>query len=269
MNLLLLSAISIIALVLVGCEPNAPSNYKPKPFSVSQTKQVTFSPGNLQYHPATAKWRFADSQTDYIGDANTNISDTYNGWIDLFGWGTGDYPTNISEDHRDYANFVDWGSNKIGKERPNTWRTLTMEEWEYLLYERSNAESLSGAAQVDGVNGLILFPDNYVVSQGLSFKPGGDGWCNATYESHNSYSREDWNLMEKNGAIFLPSAGYRTYDKSIILVQDEGYYWTPTLSWLLEYPEFLSINVHFGGNFNELTYQRQKGRSVRLVKDVE
>ncbi|MEE0860739.1 MAG: hypothetical protein UIC49_04690, partial [Paludibacteraceae bacterium] len=57
-------------------------------FSVSETQKVTFSPGNLQYHPANNEWRFAENQTDYIGDANSNCSSTYNGWLDLFGWST-------------------------------------------------------------------------------------------------------------------------------------------------------------------------------------
>ena len=49
-------------------------------FSVGRGEYVYFSPGNLQYHPANNKWRFAPSQLDYIGEANENISSTYNGW---------------------------------------------------------------------------------------------------------------------------------------------------------------------------------------------
>ena len=33
-------------------------------FSVSVDKQVVFSPGNLQYHPAMNEWRFAENKTD-------------------------------------------------------------------------------------------------------------------------------------------------------------------------------------------------------------
>ena len=129
-------------------------------FSVSATKQVTFSPGNLQYHPANNEWRFAESQLDYIGYENANISSTYNGWIDLFGWGTGNAPTKSNEEYFDYQTFVDWGTNQIGDDAPNTWRTLTSDEWNYLRYNRSNANDLCGVAQVNGVNGLIFLPDN-------------------------------------------------------------------------------------------------------------
>ena len=72
-------------------------------FTVAEGKTVTFSSGNLQYNAAQGShycadgsvqqgtWRFAEHQYDYIGDANSNISQNYDGWIDLFGWGTSGY----------------------------------------------------------------------------------------------------------------------------------------------------------------------------------
>ena len=61
-------------------------------FFVSPTKRVVFSPGNLQYNASTDTWRFALHQWEYIGETNKNIlSKTYDGWIDLFGWGTSMY----------------------------------------------------------------------------------------------------------------------------------------------------------------------------------
>ena len=83
-----------------------PSRFTEKAFSVSAGRQVYFSPGNLQYRAyengvAVNRWRFADHQWDFVGDAvygtvsenniksdNTKISSSYSGWIDLFGWGT-------------------------------------------------------------------------------------------------------------------------------------------------------------------------------------
>ena len=92
-------------------------------FSVSADKQVTFSKGNLQYHPANNKWRFAESQLDYIGATNSNCSSTYNGWLDLFGWSTSatNFGISTSTDYNDYSgSFVDWGTNQIGADAPNT-----------------------------------------------------------------------------------------------------------------------------------------------------
>ena len=60
-------------------------------FSVAPDRKIRFSQGNLQYQPSTATWRFALHQYDCIGDENSNISADYDGWIDLFGWGTSGY----------------------------------------------------------------------------------------------------------------------------------------------------------------------------------
>jgi tetratricopeptide (TPR) repeat protein len=76
-------------------------------FSVSSTKRVYFAKGNLQYQASTKKWRFADNQWDVLGEANSKISDKNNGWIDLFGWGTGSNPTKNSTNNKDYTSFSD------------------------------------------------------------------------------------------------------------------------------------------------------------------
>lgn len=91
-------------------------------FSVSATKKIDFAPANLQYHCTKHIWKFAEHQYDVIGSANENISDTYNGWIDLFGYGTSgkNYsPTLHSINNADYASGDisgtdnDWGVNEI------------------------------------------------------------------------------------------------------------------------------------------------------------
>ena len=234
-----------------------------KPFSVSATKTVTFSPGNLQYHPANNEWRFAPNQTDYIGEANENISSTYNGWIDLFGWGTGNNPTNASRDSDDYATFVDWGVNKIGNDAPNTWRTLTYNEWYYLHYERPNYDKLRGVAQVNGVNGLILLPDGWTCPSGVTFKSGfDDDWCTECYGNYQTISASDWSKLEASGAVFLPAAGNR-YGSGVSDGQVDGYYWSATEddSYGAHYLYFGSDGAGMGGN------NRFYGPSVRLVQD--
>ena len=172
----LLLVIGAMTLIFAGCEPNGATNATAKGigvFSVSYSKQVTFSKGNLQYHPANDEWRFAENQTDYIGDANSNCSSTYNGWLDLFGWSSSatNFGVSTSRDDADYSSsFVDWGTNKIGADAPNTWRTLTKDEWNYLRHDRTNADDLVGVAQVNGVNGLILLPDNWTCPHWISRK---------------------------------------------------------------------------------------------------
>ena len=91
-----------------------------------QGDKVVFSRGNLQYQPSTNTWRFAEHQYDFVGDDyfgnvyigsekcnNALISDTYSGWIDLFGWGTGRYPTKTTDEISAYSEYVEWGRNKI------------------------------------------------------------------------------------------------------------------------------------------------------------
>ena len=88
--------------------------------------QVQFAQGNLQYQASSNTWRFAEHQYDIVGDAtignvyengvksdNTAISSDYDGWIDLFGWGTGINPTLATTENGDYIVYSEWGDNAI------------------------------------------------------------------------------------------------------------------------------------------------------------
>ena len=246
-------------------DPVAPETggFVAQPFSVSATKTVTFSPGNLQYHPANNEWRFAPSQTDYIGEANENISSTYNGWIDLFGWGTGNKPTNTSTDYNDYHTFVDWGVNKIGSDAPNRWRTLTEDEWFYLRWERPNYDKLIGVAQVNGVNGLILLPDDWTCPSGVTFKPGFDDYlCTECYGNYQTFSTSGWSKLKASGAVFFPAAGRR--DGSDVNYVYFGNYWSATED---GYDHDARCLGFYSGEARMGSGSRDGGQSVRLVQD--
>ena len=164
--------LTVAAIIVAGCnkpdEPNNGGNDVPETpiiglFSINDSTQVCFSPGNLQYQASTDTWRFAENQWDYIGEGNANISETYDGWIDLFAWGTGDHPTDTSTymEPLVYGTFVDWGVNPIsnGNGFANQWWTLDWADWHYLLYRRTTDSGiLYAAATVNDVNGLILLP---------------------------------------------------------------------------------------------------------------
>lgn len=246
-------------------EPIAEPDLLDGAFSVDTNKFVQFSPGNLQYRASTDEWRFAPDQMVYIGDNNTMISSSYGVWIDLFGWGTGDYPTKYSINYSDYADYyVDWGINKIGKDNPNTWRTLAGLEWKYLLTERPNADKLNGAVRIDledgsSVVGWVLLPDAWVCPTGLTFTAGSTGKY-----STNEFLLDEWKALEASGAVFLPAAGRRdgTY---VDCVQYAGYYWSDH-QWHNSYSapclSFYSDEV-ICDDFTLYT-----GLSVRLVKDL-
>lgn len=281
--------VALLAMFLVGCDEgynNNPSDENSnqsssndsgnKPddgpftpaFSVSDSKQVTFSKGNLQYHPANNKWRFAENQTDRISAGNNNCSSTYNGWLDLFGWSTSAtyFGVSNSTNNVDYSgSFVDWGTNKIGSDAPNTWRTLTKDEWNYLLNTRTNASDLRGIAQVNGVNGLIFLPDTWVCPAGVTFKSGFHSNLGAEYyAAYQTFTAEQWSKMESAGAIFLPTAGYR-YDSNVYSMPVVGRYWSATES-NRDGANFL----YFGSGEAGMGYCfRNTGQSVRLVKDLQ
>ena len=229
-------------------------------FSVSATQQVRFSQGNLQYQASTNTWRFAEHQYDYVGSANSNISPTYTGWIDLFGWGTGNNPTLTSTNTYSYNTFVDWGTHAIsnGCNMPNVWRTLSSSEWNYLFSSRSNASSKYAWSRVNGHGGEIILPDDFELPQGLTFNPGqpGPGLVN------NDYSLSEWTLMEAAGAVFLP-ASYRRVGTTI---NRSGYccYWTSSYFGSGQAKRLYCVSHSVYTTYGESS---NNGLSVRLVTD--
>ena len=271
-------------------------------FSVGNDKKIYFSQGNLQYQASTNTWRFAENQWNFVGKCkstqyypnqpqdtgnvfvdgvrceNENISPTYNGWIDLFGWGTSGWesgakayqPYDTSTAKNDYyqggatgnsAN-IDWGvHNPIsnGGNEAGLWRLPTIKEWEYLLVSRPNYSEKRGAATVNGVKGLILLPDDWTLPEGLTFKSG----MNNNDFKNCKYTAEEWTKMEENGAVFLPLAGYR---RGISVIRNNGQYFSASYSeYGIEHVKFSETIIKIVASFSS----PEIAISVRLVKDVE
>ena len=258
-----------------------PSNTA-KAFSISDSKQVTFSKGNLQYTQSTDTWSFASAQYEVIGTDNVTggsmssdptYGDSIGGTaladkVDLFGWSTSatNFGVSTSTDDDDYSgSYIDWGKNKIGNDTPNTWRILTSREWEYLLKNRPNASSLKGVAQVNGVNGLILLPDNWVCPEGITFKSGfhnNDGV--EYYAAYQTFTAEQWSNLESAGAVFLPASGCR-YGSTVVYVQNYGIYRCASVS-----DSNYALCLFFdSGGAGIYGFNRNYGLSVRLVKDLQ
>lgn len=238
--------------------------------------QVRFSQGNLQYQASTDTWRFAEHQYNYVGYGssgnvyengvkcrNEYISSTYTGWIDLFGWGTGNNPTNTSSNDANYGVFVDWGTNPIsnGGNEPNQWRTLSGAEWNYIINIRANASQKKGACQINGVNGVILLSDNFVMPTDCSFNPGfGHGW------TYNIYTLAQWEQMEASGAFFFPAAGNHGrygYDGGGYNIR----YWTSTMTQNYNADRLWSDNAQdLSINYGSGLFNRSRF-SVRLARD--
>lgn len=248
-------------------------------FSVGENRWVVFAQGNLQYNAGTSTFRFAPEQYDIIGDGNRNIASDYSGWIDLMGWGTSGYGTSypyLSTTHNlaDYGpatgdiatTHYDWGvHNAIEKAgAAGTWRTLTSSEWYYLLNTRSVTKRFAKVALTIGsttVNGLVLFPDSYNFADGLV--------CNQTdlgyegQENSNILTLGQWQLMEAEGAVFLPAAGYRE-DAQTNQVYGAGYYWSS--SRIDGYARALRFDN--GNMVYDSSPAVYYGNSIRLCSDI-
>ena len=275
--------------------PNtAPEGAIPALFSISETQQVFFSKGNLQYQASTGTWRFAEHQWDYVGGTNnygeygtvyengvkcdnTLISQSYSGWIDLFGWATSGWNNNnhyyqpwdtestgwkldgygygywdgqyaAYSMEGDYAN-MDWGVyNAIsnGGNEPGLWRNCGS-VMNYILNNRPNAPHLHSPGSVNGVSGHIILPDAWIQPDGVTF----------TGSSNNEYDLEEWAIMESAGAVFLPDAGLRN---GTSYPGGSGSYWGSGFIY-----ENGVVNGDAGGWPH--WYPRYYGCSVRLIQN--
>lgn len=297
-------------------------------FSISTDQQVRFSKGNLQYNPSGSVWRFAEHQWDFVGGSgcyyyteesnealhysmgtvykdgaqcdNTLVYGNYDGWVDLFGWGTSgwdngnlyyrpyDYtshnyelpfygPVGNFDLTGDYAN-ADWGVyNTISNGGSRQWRTPTAEEYSYLLLERSTPSGIRFAkAIVAGVKGLIILPDD---------------WDASTYQLRyvntnidyavNKISGGDWlDVLEPAGAVFLPAAGDRyqaVSGESLVYYWNDdlsssycfGHYWTTTQGVGVDYASAMFFYGSEEGMYTPYMLNDQiarcEGNSVRLI----
>lgn len=276
--------------------PQAPTGAINGLFSVDSDRKVWFSQGNLQYKASTHSWRFAPNQYDYIGLANKNISSTYSGWIDLFGWGTSgwncsnqyyrpwDCAINPSNGYGPYGNNdltgyyanSDWGYyNAIsnGGNQNHQWRTLSHDEWEYLLQQRATISGIRYAkAWISSGNdyycGLILLPDDWNPS---FYALNSTNQSDVSYDS-NVIEYSLWvNNLQSHGAVFLTAAGMRWGASTITGEGSSGCYSMSSACVNIE----KQGNLYFtnsicrisgsenGGNF------RETGQSVRLVQDYQ
>lgn len=230
---------------------------------------IHFSKGNLQakWNGSNHIWDFADNQSSIKGNApgNTSIDSPKNGdVVDLFGWSTNATSSNWGIHTKSSADYIGGEFKEWGQQIDNngTWRTLTADEWEYLL-ERVNDKGkllcqvayinyTSGVDHDSGNYGLILYPDNY----------SGD-------VTGANYTSAQWTSMQNAGCVFLPAAGLRA--GSDVSYPANGYYWSSTA---VEgstpfHMEFSSSGATVSDNSTDPVISRCSGCAVRLVTDVK
>ena len=228
---------------------------------------------------------------------------TQSAWIDLYGWGTSGwnngnalyepwnngqsgsgtyghgygprvgYTSNVSLVD-DYAES-DWGvynSISNGGSAAGLWRTSTSVEWQVILNSR-DASTINGTsnahfakASVNGVYGLIIFPDAYAHPNCVSLPSninviGSGGWTS------NVYLLSDWKEMEAMGAVFLPITA-RTGVETLLQLTT-GNYWSTTVA-PVQNGNARAFCMYFSNlDFSaSSSYFRYYGMAVRLVKDI-
>jgi len=215
---------------------------------------------------------------------NRLASSTYSGWIDMFCWGTSGWdcgnvyyqPYDIVEEGTGYEGALigppghfsldgvyansDWGVyNAIsnGGNQPGLWRTLSMEEWDYIMNYRDQASEKYSLATVNGVHGCVLLPDEWICPSGLVFVPQSFNW------NINVYTEQQWMQMEENGAVFLPASGAKASN----FMNNSG---TCEYHTIDSYSDWSSVHFMIGDNgfVGDTGYTRTLAISVRLVQDV-
>lgn len=250
----------------------------------SNGDQVRFSQGNLQYigSAGTPYWKFADKQWETLGNNGQGSTSQYVD-RDLFGWGTSGYnhgavcyqPWSTSQTNSDYYAYnsqyrdlnystgqADWGYNAIrngGNQENSGWRTLTNDEWTYILNGRSTASGIRFAmGNVNGVDGVILLPDNWDAST-YTLTGANNDYGNF---SNNIISATDWTtIFEANGAVFLP----KTVGREGTSITTYCNYWSSTHSSAgFSYCIFIANYIDYSNSVNN----RSAGNVVRLVNPV-
>lgn len=283
-------------------------------FSISPIKKVFFSPSNLQYQanstnaeepPYTPAWRFSENQWEVIGENNENRSESYNGWIDLFCWGTSGYNhgailyrpwekcENTGSARTEYLNYyaygdytknlddengtADWGYNTIYNAKTgnneNGWYTMSSWRWSYLTnddahYSAPEREDKMGLATITYEPGKSVV--GRVIVPDLWTTPSGLSFnTDLLFYSDNEYDLTQWNLMENAGAVFLPAAGkFGALNGGWTHVYDDDgdYGWY----WCSDSRGEITCSSFWfdEDRFGCGGYERQNGYSVRLVRDI-
>ena len=93
----------------------------------------------------------------------------------------------------------------------DNWFILSEAQWNYLLNERPNHESLKVRATIPngGLKGIILLPDNWANMN-----------CPVTVADHHNFQGvniDNWDVVETYGAVFIPAEG-----------MNNNYFWSTT-----------------------------------------
>ena len=211
-----------------------PANPLPGEFSVSTTKKVHFSKGNLwadgsnALHFEDAQWKSASGSKDA-------------GHVSHFTWS--DNITRAVSDSNSGDNLFCDDSHKVSVDGGDAiYYALSKDEWKYLFNNHTK-----GWASVNGKTGYVIAPDGF------------------TGNLESSYA-DDAALASAGNLVFLPAAGL-LHDSYVHDVGNCGHYWSSTV---VIY-SFSAYDVYFTSNYFDPVFfdYRSYGFSLRLVTDVK
>ncbi len=211
-------------------------------------KQVVFAKSNLSYVKASREWKFRNNQYSTVEGDQQSIGQNCSALstITTFAWGQTGYnhgavsympyetPTIQDDcfaygdpmaDLSDYSGQADWGYVEItnGGNINKQWRTLTIDEWNYIFTGRPDASEKFGRAIINNkYKGVVILPDDWVAPYANCFTGGVDVACD-----DNKYTYSQWHQMEDAGAIFMPYAGYR-FNQGAFGANRFAFYWSST-----------------------------------------
>ena len=247
-------------------------------FSVAEGKKVQFGHGNLRCEGERYEdeWSMAKQQYEVLGQDNIDDrgSRSYPAWlVDLLCWSTLDNYYGVSsyyyyddEEAKSYFNgsFADWGEcPAVIRDLGPGWRTLSKDEWNYLLNERPNAAQLKMLATIaiddeNKMKGLVLIPDDWTAPDGLLLS--------------EEMTAAQWTAIEQTGVVFLPIAGQltTTYENNntTTTVNEIGTYWTSTPSDDESGMKAFTLTINDTGITFDGDLSRRVATAVRLVKNV-
>ena len=200
----------------------------PGKFSVSETKQVQFSRGNLVYK--AGEWDFHKQQYDRCFKENCSANFNSGSTFDLFGWATAGIAAadNTMVNYRpwifnftpitdqestnpygygpsienvpggtnwdEYAEYCDWGSNYgVIQKAGAGWHTLSVAEWTYLFTLRS-------ASEVNGVSNARFAKARVCGEPGLLLFP--DDFGTRFTGDHSIFDANSINQLDKDASDF-------------------------------------------------------------------
>ncbi len=220
-------------------------------FSVSSSKKVEFSKGNLWWDGSA--YHFEANQTDYPTSWNANHVG-YFYWTNLTDYQSGNAAYMPYAEYYSFSNqstsdkfFCD-ESNPLTVEGISGFFALSQSEWDYLISSRNNASNLcKHGVTVDAMtdskkNCLIIAPDNF----------------SGTLKS--SYTLDELSSL---GLVCLPAAGYRDGSSFYGIEQWSTYWWAtpaPSESYRASQLETYADHIRTVNGF------RSDAHNLRLVR---